>query len=64
MVGIWQLLMLSHIVLFVICLILLIKCNTSFIHKLLWIIFMFFFIIVGNISFLIWRNCHLNKNKH
>ena len=56
MVGIWQILILMHIVLFIICLILLIKCKTSSVNKFLWAIFMFFIILVGNICFLIWRS--------
>ena len=61
--SLWQLLMLSHLVLFFVSLILLINVKTSWINKLLWTIVMFFFLFAGSISFLIWRRYELKKQK-
>lgn len=60
-VGIWQLLLLMHIVLFVIGMILLINFKTSFVNKVLWALFMFLIPWIGSISFLIWRNYQLKR---
>ena len=61
MVGPWQLFLMLHVVLFIICIILLINLKTSSVIKILWVIPMFFILWIGNICFLIWRSCQIRK---
>ena len=59
----WQLLMLSHLVLFFVSLMFLAKLKTSLINKILWVIITFFFLIAGSVCFLVWRRSELKKQE-
>ena len=59
----WQLLMLSHLVLFFVSLMFLAKLKTSLINKILWAIITFFFLIAGSVCFLVWRRSELKKQE-